>query len=320
MKPLVKGNLSMFISKTFSGLNENALRYLLPTWMSAYSGVVMRLVFGSVFFWIGDFFRSRKSSSPSAGANPEVKTRAKASTGAIVRLLLLGAVCVFGYMFFLLEGLTYTTPISSSIFISLQPVWVFLICVVFLKEKVTPMKIIGILLGLGGALLIILTQQASEVASNPALGNLYCLASSLLYSVFLVLEKRFLVTMDSFTVNKWAFLGGSVSAFVMICFTGWHAPVLHTALFSTPMLVLLFVLLFPTAIGYLLLSMGLRLLSATVVALYGYLILIVAAIVSYLLGQDRFDWWQILSMALIFSSVYFVEIAERRTAPETSVR
>ena len=52
MKPVAKGNIAMFVSKTFSGLNENALRYLLPRWMSAYSGVVMRLVFGTLFFWV----------------------------------------------------------------------------------------------------------------------------------------------------------------------------------------------------------------------------------------------------------------------------
>ncbi|MDE5869945.1 MAG: hypothetical protein K2H18_06905, partial [Muribaculaceae bacterium] len=33
------GNVSMFVAKTFSGLNENALKYLLPTWMNAFTGV-----------------------------------------------------------------------------------------------------------------------------------------------------------------------------------------------------------------------------------------------------------------------------------------
>lgn len=290
----------MFVSKTFSGLNENALRYLLPTWMSAYSGVVLRLLFGTVFFWIGSFV--------------DRQSRRVTTTFAVrLQLFLLGAVCVFGYMFCLLEGLTYTTPISSSIFISLQPVWVFLICVFFMGERVTAMKIIGILAGLGGALIIILTQQASDVASDPFTGNMFCLASSLLYAVFLVLEKHFLKGVDMFTANKWTFLGGAFSAGIMVLFTGWYAPVLHCSLFSTPMLVLLFVLVFPTSVSYLFLAVGLRNLSATVVALYGYLILIVAAVASYLLGQDRFDWWQILSMAMIVSSVYFVEIAERRS-------
>ncbi len=299
----------MFISKTFSGLNENALRYLLPHWMSAYSGVVLRLGFGTLFFWILSLFdpKSREAHTPWLTK---------------LGLFALGAVCMYGYMFTLLKGLTYTTPISSSIFISLQPVWVFLICVMFLHDRVTLMKVAGILLGLGGALIIILTQKTTDVATDPMLGNLYCLGSSLFYAVYLVLQKRFLRSTDMWTVNRWAFLGGLCVAAVSIAFTGWDASVLHQSLFSTPMLVLLFVLIFPSSVSYLLLSIGLRNLSATVVALYGYLILIVAAVVSYIFGQDHFDWWQMLSIAMMIGSVYFVEIANEQkptaAAPVTS--
>ena len=286
MNGRIKGNVAMFVSKTFSGLNENALRYLLPAWMSAYSGVVLRLVFGTLFFWTAGIFTEKH------GVTSTLKQRAA--------LFFLGAVCVFGYMFALLMGLTYTTPITSSIFISMQPIWVFLICVLFMHEKVTVRKVTGIVLGLGGALIIVATQKAGDVASDPLLGSLYCLLSSLLYAVYLVIEKRMLLTVDKITVLKWTFLGGG------------YAPVLSSGLFSVPMLTLMFVLLFPTSISYLLLTVGLRNLSATVVALYGYLILIVAAVVSYILGQDQFSWWQILSMAMIVASVYFVEIAEMK--------
>lgn len=291
----------MFVSKTFSGLNENALRYLLPRWMSAYSGVVMRLVFGTLFFWVA------------SKVDPEAR-RQRSSAGMKLALFAVGAVCMFGYMFALLQGLSYTTPISSSIFISMEPVWVFLICVIFLHDRVTWMKITGILLGLGGAFIIIMTQKSSDVASNPMLGNIYCLASSLLYAIYLVLQKQFLKHTDMYTVNRWAFLGGACVAAISILFTGWDASVLHQSLFSTPMLVLLFVLIFPSAVSYLLLSIGLRNLSATVVAIYGYLILIVATIVSYILGQDHFDWWQMLSIVMIVASVYFVEIANAKTS------
>ena len=295
----------MFVSKTFSGLNENALRYLLPRWMSAYSGVVMRLVFGTLFFWVA------------SKVDPEAR-RQRSSAGMKLALFAVGAVCMFGYMFALLQGLSYTTPISSSIFISMEPVWVFLICVIFLHDRVTWMKITGILLGLGGAFIIIMTQKSSDVASNPMLGNIYCLASSLLYAIYLVLQKQFLKHTDMYTVNRWAFLGGACVAAISILFTGWDASVLHQSLFSTPMLVLLFVLIFPSTVSYLLLSIGLRNLSATVVAIYGYLILIVATIVSYILGQDHFDWWQMLSIVMIVASVYFVEIANEKTVSKTS--
>ncbi|MDE7189509.1 MAG: DMT family transporter, partial [Muribaculaceae bacterium] len=61
-------------------------------------------------------------------------------------------------------------------------------------------------------------------------------------------------------------------------------------------------------------------LPATVVALYGEVILVVATIASYLLGQDRFSWWQMLAIVLMLGSVYLVESAESKTSsPASSV-
>jgi hypothetical protein len=46
------------------------------------------------------------------------------------------------------------------------------------------------------------------------------------------------------------------------------------------------------------------------VAIYGYLILIVATITSLLIGQDRFSWTQTFAIICICAGVYLVEIAE----------
>ncbi|MDE5555953.1 MAG: EamA family transporter, partial [Muribaculaceae bacterium] len=64
---------------------------------------------------------------------------------------------------------------------------------------------------------------------------------------------------------------------------------------------------------YLLIDIGLKNLTATVVSLYAGVILIVAAVVSYAIGQDHFSWWQILSMAMIIVSIWLVESDERKT-------
>ena len=59
-----------------------------------------------------------------------------------------------------------------------------------------------------------------------------------------------------------------------------------------------------------LLPIGLKYLKATVVAIYGYLILIVATIASLILGQDRFSWTQLFAILFICVGVYLVEVAE----------
>lgn len=294
----LKGNIAMTVSKTFSGLNENALKYLLPMWMNAYTGVVLRLLFGSLFFWVLGVVR-RKESAPSS-------TRDK--------LLLFGTgmVFVFGYMYTLLLGLTYTTPISSSIFICLQPACVYLICLTLRTEVFSTGRVAGIIVGVGAALICILTQHQGETARNPLLGNIFCFASTLFYSGYLVIEKRFLRRLSNATVSKWTFTGGLFVAAIVVAVTNlWDAPVLSQNIFSTPFLVLAFVLIFPTAIGYLLMDVGLKNLPATVVALYANVILIVAAIMSYILGQDSFSWWQILAIILMIASVVLVEKSER---------
>ncbi len=303
----VVGNVSMFIAKTFSGLNENALKYLLPTWMNAFTGVVLRLGFGSLFFWILGWVRRDKT---------------ERVTGRDRMLLLLtGIIAVFGYMYTLLIGLTYTTPISSSIFIALQATVVYIICLILRTDRLSTGRLIGIFLGIGGALICILTQKHSEVASNPLLGNLFCLLSTFLFSAYLVIEKKFLKRLSNATVSKYTFSGGLLAGVVAVLITGkWFAPVLTSGVFSTPFLILAFVLLFPTSLSYLLTDIGLKKLPATVVALYSNWILIVAAIVSYILGQDKFSWWQILSIILIIASVFLVESAEakdHKVAPAT---
>ena len=305
MNSKLKGNLAMFVSKTFSGFNENALRYLLPTYMSACSGVLLRVGFATGFFWLLGLFNRHKS-SPST-----MRQR--------MGLLALGFICVFGYMFFLLKGLTYTTPVSSSIFISLQPVCVFVICLLIGREKANTMKVLGILIGVGGAIICVATQKTSDVASNPMLGNIYCAASTIVYSTYLVVSKQFLRNLDNVTVSKWTFLGATIAAAPVAFITGWDAPVLKMAVLSAPMLILLFVLIFPSSVSYLLIDVGLKNLTATVVSLYAGVILIVASVVSYATGQDHFSWWQILSMVLIVLSLWLVEFEERKTLPNKPV-
>lgn len=300
MNSKLKGNLAMFASKTFSGFNENALRYLLPTYMSACSGVLLRVGFATGFFWLIGLLKRHKAPST-------LRQR--------MGLFGLGFVCVFGYMFFLLKGLTYTTPVSSSIFISLQPVCVFIITLLIGREKATSMKVLGILIGVAGAFVCVYTQKTSDVASNPMLGNIYCAASTIVYSIYLVASKLFLRKLDNITVSKWTFLGATVAAAPVAFLTGWDAPVLKMAVFSAPMLILLFVLVFPSSVSYLLIDIGLKNLSATVVSLYAGVILIVASVVSYATGQDHFSWWQICSMALIVASLWLVEREEQKTGP-----
>ena len=222
MNKQVEANLSMVVSKALGGLNMNALKYLLPLWIAPVTGVTFRLVFGAAAFWLIDIFCKPEGST----------TRQK------WQLFMLGALGIYGYMFFYLLGISKTTPVSSSIFVSLEPIWVFIIAVLFIRKS-TWMKVLGIGMGLGGAILCISTQPSDDLASNAPLGNLMCLVSSLVYAIYLVLSNRLLKGVGNMTMLKYTFLGAAVMAVIVNTIYGFDAPILRMSLFSTPMLVLL---------------------------------------------------------------------------------
>lgn len=293
---IVEANVSMVISKIFSGLNVNALKYLLPLWLSPLTGAAFRCTFAAVAFWIISFFVKQEP----------IPMKKK------VRLFLLGAFGLYGFMFLYLIGLSKTTPVSSSIFNSLQPIWVFVILVMLHKEKVTGMKIIGILTGLTGALICILTQKSDDLASDALTGNMMCLASSLFYAIYLILSHRILLSVGTVTMLKYTFGGAAVMSLIILPFVGFKAPLFDAPMHWWPFAVLMFVLIFPTVLSYLLIPVGLKYLDTTLVAIYGYLVLIVSTVMSLALGQDRFSWMQTFAIILICAGVYFVEIAESK--------
>lgn len=291
-----EANISMIVAKTFSGLNMNALKYLLPLWIGPLTGASFRCVFGAIAFWIIGWFTERESST----------TKEK------IHMFLLGAIGIYGFMFLYLVGLSKTTPVSSSIFTSLQPMWVFLIMVFFYKEKATRTKIIGILVGLAGALVCILTQQSDDLASDAFNGNMLCLGSSVTYAIYLVLSKQVLNKVGMITMLRYTFTGAAFSSLLVVGIGGFDAPLFTGTFHWEPFAILMFVLIFPTVLTYLLVPIGLKYLDTTLVAIYGYLILIVATAVSLLIGQDRFSWTQMLAILCICVGVYLVEIADRR--------
>ena len=67
-----EANLSMIVSKTFSGLNANALKYLLPLWIAPLTGVMYRCVFAAIVFWIiSILWKQEKTTRLRRGVRPD---------------------------------------------------------------------------------------------------------------------------------------------------------------------------------------------------------------------------------------------------------
>lgn len=289
-----KGSLALLTARVFSGLNVNALSYLLPLWIAPLSCVSLRLAFGAVVFWIVSIF-----------SKPETVGWKDA-----LRLVALGALGIYGYMSLYALSISYTTPVNFAIFNAMQPLWVVIVSAVVYRESVEPRQLLGLAMGFVGALLCILSEPSARVASNPLLGNVLAIVASVISAAYLVFSAKMAGRFSSFTILRYTFSSAAVVSCIVMMFAGFSAPMFEKEAGLLPWLVLAFVLIFPTVVTYFLIPIGLKFLKSTVVALYGYVTLIVAAFFSFLLGMDHFEPIILVSLALIGGSICLVGVSK----------
>lgn len=82
---------------------------------------------------------------------------------------------------------------SNTILSSASSLFTFLVSLAFLGEKFTWVKLVSVLLCMGGTIIVSLGDSqtsSSNVASNPLLGDIFALVSAGLYAVYITLIRK----------------------------------------------------------------------------------------------------------------------------------
>ena len=220
-----------------------------------------------------------------------------------LRFLLLAVFGVAINQICFLYGLKFTTPIHSAIIMTTNPIVVTIIALFVLREKISLNMTGGIILGVCGALVLILySHTLGKEGLNTPLGDLLTLINSISWAVFIVLAKKTMREFHTITVMKWIFLYG----LPLVFFFGWDelrnthfAAFTGSAWFAT-----IFVIVATTFLAYLLNTFALKALSSSTVSAYIYLQPFLAAFFAVVFGKDQITGVKILAGCLILAGVY----------------
>lgn len=201
-------------------------------------------------------------------------------------------------------GIQYTAPIDTSVMCTLTPVFTLILAAMFIGQKLTPLKIFGVLLGLSGALLIAFSDSSSGIASNPVLGDTLCILAQVCAAIYYVFFLKIINKYPPFTIMKWMFMFSALTyvpcmlpSIMEISWAGFD----YSAVFS-----LAYIILFPTFIAYLIIPFAQRILKPTVISMYAYLQPVVSALLSTMMGLAIFGWTRIFGTLMIFVGVFLV--------------
>lgn len=293
-KGILIGNACMMLATIFWGINVSATKALIPEWMSADGIVVVRLIGGAILMWLVSLFMRH----PSIAKNDWL------------RIILGGGVGLFLFIYLFVTSLRYGNPIDISIIMTLPPIFVILIGVIFLHQRPSLIEYIGVLVSFGGAATVILAGGQGKAGSDNLLGDLLAVASTLCYAFYLVILEKPSHTYKPITLLRWVFLFAAVPAIFLV--PGMqHQGILHTA-DAVPWIEIGFILLCPTFLAYFLVQPAERLIGSELVSLYQYLLPVFATISAVFMLNDRLKWIQVVAMAIIIVGMVLTNIGKRR--------
>ena len=199
------------------------------------------------------------------------------------------------------EGLARTTAIHSAIINTLIPAWTLLFAVALGRETLTTVKALSLTLAVAGVVLVIRPERAS-FTSTTFVGDLLTVANSISYAFFLVISKRTMQRVDALAATALLFVFGAVPIAL------YGAPALVTldvgAVSPKAWLWGAFIVAFPTAGAYVLISWTLARAEASLVALFVYVQPVIATVLGILFEGERLTLRTAGGALLIFAGVY----------------
>lgn len=221
-------------------------------------------------------------------------------------LLLAGALAVPGAQLMLAQGQNYLAPAMAGLVVATQPAITAVLSAVFLRERLTPAKVVGTAIALGGAAIVVVfaSGTGTEFTVRNPWGAALVVGAQLSFSTYTVLTKSFNRRFDPLALVSTGILMGAI----------WLVPVVPDAVAAAGDLQglrwLWFVHLIVggTLIPYVVWNLALTVLPANETASYIFLIPLAGVVWSWAILREDLSLLGLAGGALIIGGVVLTQV------------
>ena len=247
-----KAHLALFIVNALYGAGHILAKGVMPAFLTPTTFIFFRILGATLLFWIIKAFLP--------------KERIQRKDIGLFMLCALFGVTVNQLFFF--HGLSLSSSINSGIIMTTNPILVTIIAYFLLKDKITSTKIIGIVLGATGAILLSLAGNTGK--GDSSLGDLFLFINAASYAVYLVIAKPLMQRYSPFTVITYVFTFG---LFYMLIYPPTYIETLQIdfgAITAAIWLKIGYIVIGVTFFTYLLTMYGLKYVGPSIASAYIY--------------------------------------------------
>lgn len=220
----------------------------------------------------------------------------------IIALLLLGITGVFAYNLFFFKGLELISAGRASLIIANNPIFIAIFSFLFFAEKMTPLKVVGILISVSGAVIAISGgNPAALLSGGLGMGDAYIFCAVCSWVAYSLIGKR---AMNQFSPLA-AVTGAAVIGMVMLSIPAWlsgmpaelplYRPIDWAAIF--------YLGFFGTVLGFVWYYDGIKAIGPARAGLFINFVPLSAITLGYLLLDEPVTFSLLFGAALVVSGV-----------------
>lgn len=281
-------HIALLLTNLFFAINLSAVKHLTQAGLAGPFGINMVRVGVSVaLFWLLFLF-SR------SGTRIEKKDLGRfflcAITGVAINQLLF------------LKGLSLTYPIHASLLMLTTPILIVIIAAWILKERLSGIRFMGLLMGVGGAAVLVLGKENTGQGSSVVLGDVLIIINAISYTFYFILVKPLMLKYNPVVIIRWIFTFGF---FLVLPFCWMEFTEIRWELFTgTDFIIISLIVFAGTFLAYLFNAFGIKVLGASTAGFYIYTQPLFAAAIAMIFLKEELSLYKLLAAALIFIGVY----------------
>ena len=286
----LQAHTAVLLANIIFGLGVPVTKLLLDQWVSPMAYMATRCLGAAAIFWLISLFLPREKVAPRD----------------LTVIILGGLLGIVVSQTLTAWALTFTTPVYFSFIATLTPVATMLCAVLFIGEKISARGVVGVALGVAGAMLMVFIGWQGGSGKNDILGIALTLLSMFTWAVYLIITRKVSARYTAVTQMKWMFLASAVAVLPFSWADLQSAPLYSTTTQWSGLAEMGFIVVFATVAGYFAIPFAMRYLKATTVSVYTNLQPIVASLVAIAISQDVLTWDKPVALILVLLSAWLV--------------
>ena len=188
------GHLCLLGANLIYSINYSVAKDVLGSHIQSSGFILLRALCAMVLYWLTSLFMRYE----------------KIAKEDRLRLFFCGVFGVAVNQLLFFKGLSLTSPINASIMMVCTPILVVLMGYFSMSEKITLLRVIGIITGLAGAIFLILNPAQGKQLGMVNWGDLLVLLNACSWGLYLIIVKPLMQKYHTITVIKWVFLTGFI--------------------------------------------------------------------------------------------------------------